>query len=88
MTFFSTLRKILMGRREIETVQLPWSIGSSLKSLTSIHALCSLCEEAPYSLNEAVLVFVSKPRGKIIMMRDAAVNNGGFLRLIRDSCLE
>lgn len=63
-------------------------MGSSLERLTSIHALCSPCEEAPYSLNEAVLVFASKPRGKIIMMRDADVNNGMFVRLIRDSCLE
>lgn len=57
------------------------SIGSAFKSLTSIHVLCSPCDESSHSLKKAVLLFALKPRGKIIMMRDADVNNGIFLGL-------
>lgn len=77
-------------KREKETFQLSFflqghimscSIGSAFKSLTSIHLLCSPSEEASHPLKQAVLLFVSKPRGKIIMMKDTDVNNGMFLRL-------
>lgn len=54
------------------------SIGSAFKSLTSIHVLCSACEKASLFFfgKRLSYFFASKPRGKIIMMRDADVNNG------------
>lgn len=38
------------------------SIGSAFKSLTSIHVLCSACEEASHFWKKAVLLFCVKAK--------------------------